>query len=213
MKDNPDDREEHQLSERLQNGNPEAVEELFNNYFHQVYSIIFHAVGWDRSTAEDVTQETFLSAVRSVGNYKGKSKPYTWLLSIAHHKIADYYRWLGRERHYKTVSLESFVGTRGEIPDGSEPTHSHLEVAEAKDIVTRALVKLPYRYREVLVYKYVEEMSVKQISQIMGRSPKSVEALLSRARNILKSKLDKVNEGEILVETTNNKRIAYAGLR
>ncbi len=195
MKADPDDREERELSERLQNGNPRAVEELFNTYFRQVYSVIFHAVGRDRSAAEDVTQETFLSAARSVGNYKGKSKPYTWLLSIAHHKIADYYRKLGREHHYETISLESSAGTRDEIPDGSEPTHSHLEAAEAKDIVSQALVKLPYHYREVLVYKYVEEMSVKEISRIMGRSPKSVEALLSRARDILRSELGKMSEG------------------
>ena len=144
---------------------------------------------------EDITQETFLNAVRSASRFKGRSKPYTWLLSIAHHKISDYYRKLGREGRYETQSLDSIAGNQDIIADGSEPLDIQLESTEDNNNVAQALLKLPYHYREVLIYKYVEEMTVKQISQIMTRSPKSVEALLSRARNYLKNELHGINEG------------------
>ena len=119
-----DNSEEHEFSERLQSGDPGAVEELFTRYLRQVYSVVFHAVSQDHHTAEDITQETFLSAVRSAGRFKGKSKPYTWLLSIAHHKIADYYRKLGRERRYETVSLDSCNSERDTIADASDSSQS-----------------------------------------------------------------------------------------
>ena len=185
------DNGEHGLYEQLKDGHPGAIEELFTRYFRQVYSVVFHAVGQDRSAAEDVTQDTFISAARSAVKYKGKSAPYTWLLGIAHHKIADHYRRRGKQRRYEAFSLESSNSTIDNIPDGSDPLHHRLESAEANETISQALAKLPYHYREVLIYKYVEEMPVKQISQIMERSPKSIEALLARARNTLKSEFEK----------------------
>jgi RNA polymerase sigma-70 factor (ECF subfamily) len=191
-----DSQAERDLTTWLSRGDPAAVEELFARYFRQVYSVVYHAVGRDRTTAEDITQDTFLSAARAAGRFRGQSKPYTWLLGIAHHKISDYYRKKGRSRRYEIRSLEAADSKSEILPDNSNPIQERLESAETGALVTRVLGELPYHYRTVLIYKYVEEMSVKEISEVMKRSPKSVEALLTRARSILKKEMEDLSEGK-----------------
>ena len=88
-----------ELVKTLRSGDYEAVGKLFETYFDRVYALIFYEVGKDQSVAEDITQETFLGAMKSANKFRGRSKPYTWLVSIAHHKIADYYR--RQERAHK----------------------------------------------------------------------------------------------------------------
>ena len=186
---------EVELSERLRSGDPTAVEELFSQYFRCLYSFIFHAVGRDKSIAEDIVQETFLSATKSARRFRGKSKPYTWLLSIAHHKISDHYRKLERERRHIRQNPGQRDTEYDSFPDDKQLLQRNLESTETRSEVERAILSLPQEYREVLLLKYVEEMSVSQISQITARSLKSVEGLLSRARKALRNKIDVQGEG------------------
>ncbi len=79
---------------------------------------------------------------------------------------------------------------------GTQPQpDSMIESAETRQVVNEALAKLPWDYRQVLILKYVEEMSVQEISQIMDRSPKSIEGLLTRSRKALQAQLEGVREG------------------
>ena len=70
-----------------------------------------------------------------------------------------------------------------------------IESAETRQVVNEALAKLPWDYRQVLILKYVEEMSVQEIGQIMDRSPKSIEGLLTRSRKALQTQLKGLREG------------------
>jgi RNA polymerase sigma factor (sigma-70 family) len=69
------------------------------------------------------------------------------------------------------------------------------ESEDRHEAARQALFSLPVHYRQVLMFKYVEEMPVLEISQIMGRSPKSIEGLLTRARKELRAKLATPSEG------------------
>jgi RNA polymerase sigma-70 factor (ECF subfamily) len=71
-----------------------------------------------------------------------------------------------------------------------------MEFEEIRQSVHQALEGLPPDYQEVLVLKYLEEMPVLEISEVMGRSPKSVEGLLSRARKAMRDNLAENNHGE-----------------
>jgi len=184
---------EAELVERLRNGDPTAMEQLFNTYFDRLYSLVFHEVGRDQAVAEDVTQEIFLNALTSIGKFRGQSKLYTWLCSIAHHKIADFYRRQERERKY-SKQASGAIGPE-QIADTGRPVPSMTESEETRHAVEQALLKLPLDYRQVLILKYVEEMSVREISQIVQRSPKSVEGLLARARKALRDYLVASGEG------------------
>ena len=186
---------EAQLVERLRYGDLAAMEQLFNTYFDRLYSLVFHEVGRDHAVAEDVTQEIFLNVLTSIGTFRGQSKLYTWLCSIAHHKIADFYRRQERERKYRKRASSTGAIEPEQIPDTGPPIPSMTESEETRHTVEQALLSLPLDYRQVLILKYVEEMSVLEISQIMHRSPKSVEGLLARARKALRARLVASGEG------------------
>jgi len=186
---------EAELVERLRNGDLTAMEQLVDTYFDRLYSLVFHEIGRDQAAAEDITQEVFLNALTSIGKFRGQSKLYTWLCSIAHHKVADFYRRRERERKYHKQAPGGGAMGPEQFADTGRPIPSMTESEETRHAVEQALLKLPLDYRQVLILKYVEEMSVREISQIVHRSAKSVEGLLTRARKALRDHLVASGEG------------------
>jgi RNA polymerase sigma-70 factor (ECF subfamily) len=192
--------EDRKLIEKLKSGDPAAVVELYTAYADRIYSLVFNQVDRDRDAAQDIVQETFLAASKSAGKFHGRSKVYTWLYSIAHKKVADFYRRRKREAKYQTESSDSQIDRSA----GGEPVVTEaMESEEQNRIVQETLSGLPLHYKEVLMLKYVEEMPVAEISQVMGRSPKSIEGLLTRARRELRDRLAIQNEGSNQIKATN----------
>jgi len=184
---------ETKLVEKLRRGDSTAMEEFYNAYRGRLYSLIFDQVGRDEAIAEDLVQEVFLAALSSLDRFRGDSQLYTWLRSIAFHKINDFYRHQAR-RPEPVKSLHDFDVTLLEQIGDSEPaTSTQMESEEIRQSVHQALADLPRDYQEVLVLKYLKDMPVLAISQIMGRSPKSVEGLLSRARKAMRDSLESNN--------------------
>ena len=174
---------------RLHRNDPSAIEELYTTYFDRLYSLVYNQVDRDRNTTEDIVQDTFLAAVKSSKRFRGQSSTYTWLCSIAYHKVADYYRRKASEakhidRSFNVDALESGE-QQAETASYANPTDS----IDTATIVRQAMAGLPWDYRQVLILKYVDEMPVLEICRIMRRSPKSIEGLLSRARKALKASL------------------------
>jgi len=187
--------QEAELVARLQQGDRGALEQLYLRHVDRLYSLVFHQVGRNKSVAEDIVQETFLAALNSAGKFRGRSKFYTWLCSIAYHKITDFYRRQGREA--KQTQLPSSIAAVDleQIAESELTALSKIESQEAQQTVEQALSRLPLNYRQVLLFKYVEQIPVLEISLIMRRSPKSVEGLLTRARKTLRVSLAKLGEG------------------
>jgi RNA polymerase sigma-70 factor (ECF subfamily) len=182
--------DEAQLVKDLRDGNPNAVTELYNAYADRIYSLVFNQVGRNHEVAQDIVQETFVAALKSAAKFRGQSKVYTWLCSIANKKVSDFYRRQKRQTKYerqKALELEQ-PGVSVLAPDLGESEDKH-------EAARQALFSLPVHYRQVLMLKYIEEMPVLEISQIMGRSPKSIEGLLTRARKELRAKLATPSEG------------------
>jgi len=189
MADSINEAEEAEVVKQLRCGDSTAVERLYNAYFDRIYSLVFNRVGGDQHTAEDIVQETFLAALKSAGKFRGQSKLYTWLCSIAYHKLSDFYRRQGREAQHQIQRQGIHTLELDQIQDGEPVAPGPVESEEARQIIEQALLSLPLDYQHVLTFKYIEDMSVREISQIMDRSPKSVEGLLSRARQELRTKL------------------------
>jgi RNA polymerase sigma-70 factor, ECF subfamily len=177
----------------VQRGDSTAIEVLFRAYFDRLYSLVFNQVGRDQATAEDIVQETFLSAIDSANRFRGLAKPYTWLCSIAHHKVIDYYRRQHKEAKRKAEDIN--IDAIEPVPDSSPPFEFVLESEERRHGMEKALLRLPPDYHQVLIYKYIEEMSVIEISRIMRRSAKSVEGLLTRSRRALQAIVSELGEG------------------
>jgi RNA polymerase sigma-70 factor (ECF subfamily) len=180
---------ETKLVEKLRSGDTAAMEEFYNLYRNRLYSLILEQVGRDEAVAEDLVQEVFIAALGSLDKFRGDSQLYTWLRSIALHKINDFYRRQAREPKPQK-SFPDFNALKLEQTGDNEPaTFTVMESEEIRQSVHQALVGLPQDYQEVLVLKYLKDMPVLAISQIMGRSPKSVEGLLARARKAMRDNL------------------------
>lgn len=184
---------EPKLVEKLQSGDSAAMAEFYNLYRNRLYSVILEQVDRNEAIAEDLVQEVFLAALSSLDKFRGDSQLYTWLRSIALHKINDFYRHQARQPKSRESSTDS-NDLELEQTRGNEPaTHTVMEDEEVRQSVHQALADLPQDYQEVLVLKYLRDMPVLAISQIMGRSPKSVEGLLSRARKAMRENLESNN--------------------
>lgn len=177
------------LVEKLRSRDKAAMAELYRAYRHRLYSLVYDQVGRNQAVAEDVVHEVFLAALDSLDKFRGDSQLYTWLRSIAFHKIKDFYRREAREPKVEE-EFPDFAALRLEQTRDNQPAASTvMESEEIRHSVHQALADLPQDYQEVLTLKYLKDMPVLAISQVMGRSPKSVEGLLSRARKAMRANL------------------------
>jgi RNA polymerase sigma-70 factor (ECF subfamily) len=184
---------EIKLVEKLRSGESAAMAEFYNIYRRRLYSLVFEQVGRNEVVAEDLVQEVFLAALGSLDKFRGDSQLYTWLRSIAFHKIKDFYRHQAREPKTETSSPDFNALKLEQTRDNAPATSTVMESEEIRQSVHQALADLPQDYQEVLVLKYLKDMPVLAISEIMGRSPKSVEGLLSRARKAMRANLEDDN--------------------
>jgi RNA polymerase sigma-70 factor (ECF subfamily) len=130
--------------------------------------------------AEDVNQEVWLLAIEQFDRFDpGRGRVRDWLLGIARHRA------LRRHRRAPDRSLEA----RPDGPSDALPPPELLEGVERAGVVRAALLCLEEDRRRVLLDKYAEGLSVAEISARTGRSTKSVESLLSRARDQLRALL------------------------
>jgi RNA polymerase sigma-70 factor (ECF subfamily) len=185
---------EAKLIQRLRSGDSTAMAEFYNIYRSRLYTLVLAQVDQNQAVAEDLVQETFLAALGSLDKFRGDSQLYTWLRSIAFHKLNDYYRRQVKQPKAQESSPDFDAMKQLEQTGNDEPeTIAVMESEEVRHSVQQALEQLPQNYQEVLVLKYLEEMPVLEISQVMGRSPKSVEGLLSRARKAMRANLEDSN--------------------
>jgi RNA polymerase sigma-70 factor (ECF subfamily) len=187
---------ETHLVQRLRTGDSAAMEEFYNIYRNRLHFLVSQEVGQDHAIAEDLVHEIFLAALSSLDKFRGDSQLYTWLRSIALHKINDFHRRQAREPKPKNSSPDFNAINLEQIGDNDPGILTNMESEEIRQSVHQALVDLPQDYQEVLVLKYLKGMPVLAISQVMGRSPKSVEGLLSRARKAMRANLEENNNGE-----------------
>jgi len=147
----------------------QKIDAILDKYFDRLYSYVAFRVSPDRQAAEDITQEVFLAAVKGIGNYAGKGSPWTWLVAIARHKIADYFR---------------AASPRTTLPDDAAEASVPMkdEQQERALLVSLALRRLPEHYARVLESKYIEGLAVAEIARRDGSTESSVESLLTRAR-------------------------------
>lgn len=182
--------DETELIEKLKQGDTDAVEQMYYANVDGIYSLVFNQVDKHHEVAEEIVQETFIAAVRAIKYFQVRSSISTWLYSIANRKVADYYRSKKREdKHRVGYDIEA-----EDIPDNSQGVTAN-ETEDTNIAVRQALSKLPLHYRQVVIFKYVEGFSVSDIGKIMGRTEKSVEGLLTRARKELQEELVTQNEG------------------
>ena len=155
---------------RLQRGEDDAWAELTRNYGPRLFSYLRHNLP-SAADAEDALSETMLAAVRALPAFDGKVALSTFLYSLAYRKMADFWR-----RRTDTLELHETVATGNGIS----------ERAEFEEVLDR----LPEASRQVIMLRYHVGLSVSEIAEIIDRSYKGTESLLSRARVQLRTALE-----------------------
>lgn len=162
--------EEH-LVESAQQGMLDAFTSLYEYYLPIVYNRVRYLVPED--DIEDVTQEIFIATMRSLKGFRGESKFSTWLRTLTDRQVAEYYR---RKRRPEARIDEQF-----RAPHNPQETDESITLRQA-------LVKLPKRYREVLLLRFVEEMPFDEIALHLGHSREATKSLFRRAVSALQKR-------------------------
>lgn len=149
---------------------PRALLALYDEALPAVYGYFIRRCG-DRGAAEDLTSETFLAAMDAARRDSPPPMTVAWLIGVARHKLADYYR----RRH------DRFTVPVAELPEPVDPADDW--DAELDRIVAEnVLARLPEHHRVVLTLRYLDDRSVPECAELIGRTVHATEALLVRAR-------------------------------
>ena len=157
-------------------GDVQSWEELFTRYSAAVFGYL-HRMSEDRHLAEDLTSETFYRAMRALDGFRGDSSMKTWLLRIARNLYLD-----RKKRDERSSSLED-LEERGMVPmaGGADP-ESQLIRDEESEAAWRALRALPEDDRSILLLSAQEELSCREIAEVLGISVTAVKTRIFRAR-------------------------------
>jgi RNA polymerase sigma-70 factor (ECF subfamily) len=152
-----------------------ALLALYDEALPAVYGYFVRRCG-DRSTAEDLTSDTFLAAMDAARKTSAPPITVPWLIGVARHKLADHYR---RGHHRFAVPV-------AEPPEPAGPADDW--DAELDRIVAEGvLAALPEHHRAVLALRYLDDRSVPECAELIGRTVHATEALLVRARRAFRT--------------------------
>ena len=146
---------------------------LYRRYLDRVYGYCFYLLG-DHHDAEDVTERTFVAALGAIDRFRDEGATFrAWLFRIAHNELANALRSRGRHR---TDPLESV----GEARSETDPA-GLLSLAEEARALRAALAQLPVDRRQVVVLRFMDGLSAREIGEVVGRSEGAVRVLQHRA--------------------------------
>jgi RNA polymerase sigma-70 factor (ECF subfamily) len=201
---NPDEAtvvlDEVALVRRCQEGEPEAFAELVRRYQDRVYNLIVRMVNRPED-AEELTQEVFLKAFAKIGQFHGMSRFYTWLFRIAKNLTISHRRRARRVKFHSLTRADDAAETSqadeqtAALADRRNPgPEANLMQQETARRVTDALAELDEEYRLVVVLRDIEDMDYRQIAEVLDVPAGTVKSRLSRARGLLREKLNRPGE-------------------
>lgn len=179
--------EDARVISRIADRDGDAVEQFYRTHSDAVFWFVYRRLDGNHEDAEEVTQEVFLSAIKLAASYDGSCTAQTWLYGIAKLRVIDRLRKsssMKRIPKAKTVALDDEAAQAvREYRDGHLSPEGVLDRMDAEALLDHMLAGLNDKEREALTLRYVDELTTKEISHVLGRSEKAVENLLARARN------------------------------
>jgi RNA polymerase sigma-70 factor, ECF subfamily len=183
------------LVKKAQDGDSQALEALYNNFFNQIYYYVYSRVN-DQHYAQEITSDTFLSLVEGIKKYEGKSSFKNYLFGICKNKLRDYIR-----NKYKSSDfiLES---------NFAENTFDHVATEEVEDveeaeyrnkirkILNKIKKNMKARYAIVLDLRFNQMNSVEETAKMLNLTPNNVKVIQHRAIKQAKTIWEKMSETE-----------------
>ena len=178
---------DEELVGAAQQGRQEAFNLLFERYLPLVHNRVRYIV--PEQDAEDVTQEVFIAAMRSLGKFRGESLFSTWLRTLTNRQVADYYRRRNptHDPGFSNPGREDFDEVTALVAEN--PDHS----LEERIALRQALRKLPPNYQEIILLRFIEGLQFNEIAQLQEQSLEATKSLFRRAISALQSQLEENN--------------------
>lgn len=183
------DKEEKYLVEEAKT-NAVAFGKLYDKYYDSIFRFVLHrTAGYDIS--KDITSEVFTRVMKKLWTFRWKNVAFSaWLFKVANNEINNYFRKL----KYNKVDIDEYSEKLTNSSDNADYqiSREELELNKNKTFLTlhTAIQKLDIKYQEVIVLRYFENKSLKEVSVILGKSEGTVKSLIHRGLGYLKKLID-----------------------
>jgi RNA polymerase sigma-70 factor, ECF subfamily len=186
------------IAHGLKKQNPELLDELIELYQHRLLRYLLFLTG-KREVAEDLFQETWMRVLLRGSQYNGKARFDTWLFTIARNLVID----LSRKRTMASLDEMSEGGEDDRPFEIAMPGPSPLEQFQSREDcaeVGEVLLKLESNYREVLVLRFYEELSLEEIATVTKAPLSTVKSRLYRGLAALKPEMEQLRASRPVAE-------------
>jgi RNA polymerase sigma-70 factor (ECF subfamily) len=179
--------------ENLRQGDAAAFDLMVERYSGDIYALLYRLTQ-DAEEASDLTQDTFLRALKAIRSFRGDASLKTWLFRIAINESRNRFRWWKRRRRDATISLEATIGETDitisdTLADHSRSPEESAISREREYALTAALLDLPAIYREAVVLCDIEGFSYEETASALGVGLGTVKSRISRGREELRRRL------------------------
>ena len=177
---------------QVKKGDQDAFAEVVEYYKDKVYQLCYRMLG-NAHEAEDSAQEAFIRAYVNIHSYDSTKKFSTWLYRIATNLCIDRIR-KKKPDYYLDAEISGTDGMNmySQIPADQKLPEDELEKLELQEHIQQEILKLPDKYRSVIILKYVDELSLKEISDILDLPVGTVKTRIHRGREALRNKLSRL---------------------
>lgn len=187
------DSEELLFIDNLREGDAAAFDTLIDRYSGDIYALLYRLTE-NAEEASDLTQDTFLRALRSIKSFQGRSELKTWLFRIAINESRNRFRWWKRRRREQTISLDAMIGDSDTtfadtIADRSISPEDAALSREREYALQVALLDIADVYREAIVLCDIEGMSYEETAVALNVGIGTVKSRISRGREALRRRL------------------------
>ena len=183
---------EQELIYGLRNGEELAFKELVNRFQHKVFNTALGLLQ-HYTDAEDIAQEVFIQVYRSINNFKAEASLATWIYSITVTKSLDHLRSKKRKKRFGFIS--SLFGETGKpVVDVADFNHPGVQLDKKEDalILFKLIAALPETQQTAFILNKVEDLSYREIAAILNTTEPAVDALLQRAKQNLRKKINQL---------------------
>ncbi len=170
------------LVKSVQNGDQEAFAKVYDIFVDPIYRYVFYRV--NSADAEDLVETVFLKVWENINQYKHDKKSFAaWLFRIAHNLVVD---------HYRSAKDKVYDQLDPQIPDVNRQHNPIKSTQNTLDnqMLKEAIKSMKKEYREIIIHKFVDELSNKEIAEILNKSEGGLRILQFRALKALKNILE-----------------------
>ena len=160
--------EDKEIIYKIQHGNKELLEELIKKYYDDIYKFCYYKTG-NALISYDLTQNTFLKLIKYISTYKDKGKFKGYLITIAINVCNTYFA-------EKDTNIEELQ----ENAKYDDKYAKKIDKIEQRDVIQKALDKLPEKQKDVIILRFYEDLKIKQIAKILGEKVPTIKSRLKQ---------------------------------